>query len=81
MDPCVLMRSVGRWQNATDDIISTLCDELTSSVEHVEYAFNHRRPTPTLASSPIDWEQSIVEGHATHPVSMECLYHLHEPTH
>ncbi|RKP25579.1 IucC family-domain-containing protein, partial [Syncephalis pseudoplumigaleata] len=45
-----------------------LCGELGSSIEQVEHALEHRGATPTLASTSIEWEQSIVEGHATHPM-------------
>ncbi|KAJ1670482.1 hypothetical protein EV182_008176, partial [Spiromyces aspiralis] len=41
-----------------------------SSVEHQEFAYAHRQAqVPTLRSSTsLDWEQSLVEGHATHPM-------------
>lgn len=36
----------------------------------VAYTYDHPKPLPDLASTAIHWEQSIVEGHATHPVSI-----------
>lgn len=43
--------------------------EVASSIHHVTHAFLHSPPTPDLATgSPILWEQSIVEGHMTHPL-------------
>ncbi|KAI9599158.1 IucC family-domain-containing protein [Syncephalis fuscata] len=62
------MQSVGRWQNISKETAAELCGELSSSMEQVAYAFEHRNSTPNLASAPIQWEQSIVEGHATHPM-------------
>lgn len=35
----------------------------------VEYTYDHPKQLPGLQSSTIAWEQSVVEGHATHPVS------------
>ncbi len=32
------------------------------------YSYDHPPTAPTLQSPSIDWEQSIVEGHPTHPV-------------
>lgn len=63
------MRAVGHWQQQPSESIAELCGELANSMDQVEYAFEHRNATPTLASTPIQWEQSIIEGHATHPVS------------
>lgn len=34
------------------------------------YTYDHPKPLPTLNSPAIHWEQSIVEGHATHPVRL-----------
>ncbi|RKP14784.1 IucC family-domain-containing protein, partial [Piptocephalis cylindrospora] len=45
-----------------------LYEELASSVDHATYAISHRPNPPTLACSSIDWEQSLVEGHPTHPM-------------
>ncbi|KAI8054548.1 IucC family-domain-containing protein [Syncephalis plumigaleata] len=68
LDACQLMRAVGHWQQQSSESTAELCGELASSMNQVEYAFEHRNATPTLASTPIQWEQSIVEGHATHPM-------------
>lgn len=35
----------------------------------LEHTYDHPKNLPTLNSSTIAWEQSVVEGHATHPVS------------
>lgn len=33
------------------------------------YSFENPPPPPTFDSPSIDWEESIIEGHPTHPVS------------
>ncbi|KAI7869191.1 hypothetical protein BDF14DRAFT_1785851 [Spinellus fusiger] len=43
-------------------------EELKSSIVHQNYAYDHPKPLPTLASSSVQWEQSVLEGHATHPM-------------
>ena len=51
------------------DTLEQLQAELASSVHHATYAFLHSPMTPKISqSSAIEWEQSIVEGHATHPM-------------
>lgn len=35
----------------------------------IEYTYDHPKELPDLTSGTIAWEQSVVEGHATHPVS------------
>lgn len=39
----------------------------------LEYTYDHPKELPTFESSTIVWEQSVVEGHATHPVSFSLL--------
>ncbi|ORX86158.1 hypothetical protein K493DRAFT_291346 [Basidiobolus meristosporus CBS 931.73] len=68
VDPCNLLKQLGEWRGLEQKIVSSVCGELSSAVEHVEQAYISRKPTPTLKSSSVDWEQSIVEGHATHPM-------------
>lgn len=36
----------------------------------IEYTYDHPKELPDLNSGTIAWEQSVVEGHATHPVSI-----------
>ena len=52
---------------------SDISDELASSVRWQAYTYDHPPNAPTLSSPSIDWEQSIVEGHPTHPVSMSSV--------
>ncbi|KAJ2783426.1 hypothetical protein H4R18_001691 [Coemansia javaensis] len=68
-DPGQIMALVGRWNGCGDADIAGVCAELASSVAHQTWAYAHRRPEPDiLASAAVEWEQSIVEGHATHPM-------------
>ena len=50
---------------------SDISDELASSVKWQTYSYDHPPNAPTLLSDSIDWEESIVEGHPTHPV---CVF-------
>ncbi|ORX84410.1 hypothetical protein K493DRAFT_291781, partial [Basidiobolus meristosporus CBS 931.73] len=67
IDPCVLLRQMGKWRDIDQGLIESICGELASSVKHTEHAYRTRKPIPSWNSSSIAWEQSIVEGHATHP--------------
>ncbi|ORX67752.1 hypothetical protein DL89DRAFT_225288 [Linderina pennispora] len=69
--PTELMEQMSTWNNLQADAVQAICGELESSIRHQEYAYAHRADLPKLdiaKSRPIDWEQSIVEGHATHPM-------------
>ncbi|KAJ2558372.1 hypothetical protein EV175_000819 [Coemansia sp. RSA 1933] len=69
LDPRQIMSLVGRWNSYDDKVVENICRELDSSVANQAWAYKIRRPTPDIvASSAIEWEQSIVEGHATHPM-------------
>ncbi|KAJ2793952.1 hypothetical protein H4R20_006381, partial [Coemansia guatemalensis] len=64
-----IMTQVGLWNCYKDTLITMLCDELDSSTANQAHAYMSRRPDPDiLASTAIEWEQSIIEGHATHPM-------------
>lgn len=67
--PSALMRLVAaRMDNIDGRLLNQLCAELDSSVEHMSNLFLHPHPEPTLNSTAIEWEQSIIEGHGTHPM-------------
>ncbi|CEP15762.1 hypothetical protein [Parasitella parasitica] len=42
--------------------------ELGSSINFQKYTYDHPKQLPGFESSTIAWEQSVVEGHATHPM-------------
>jgi hypothetical protein len=52
---------------------SAISDELGSSVRWQAYSYDHPPNAPMLLSPSIDWEQSIVEGHPTHPVRVPSV--------
>ncbi|KAG2216433.1 hypothetical protein INT45_002314 [Circinella minor] len=66
--------AVQLWQQfshdygVTDKLTDLIASELASSMDHQTYTYDYPKPLPTLESSYIHWEQSIVEGHATHPM-------------
>ncbi|KAJ2706619.1 hypothetical protein FB645_001494 [Coemansia sp. IMI 203386] len=68
-NPGQVMVEVGRWNGYDDGKIRSICNELESSVENQLFAYKSRGPDPDiLMSTATEWEQSIVEGHATHPM-------------
>ncbi|KAJ1662217.1 hypothetical protein IW140_006104 [Coemansia sp. RSA 1813] len=69
LDPGPIMKLVAEWNSYDKDVVSGICCELANSVANQAYAYEHRQPVPDIvASTAIEWEQSIVEGHATHPM-------------
>ncbi|KAI9282555.1 IucC family-domain-containing protein [Sporodiniella umbellata] len=62
------------WEQFADDLeISQklreqIGQELGSSIAFQKHTYDNPKPLPTLESSTIQWEQSVVEGHATHPM-------------
>src|SRR6266404_1666469 len=55
-------------------IRSDILDELASSIRWQANSYDHPPSAPTLFSPSIDWEQSIVEGHPTHPVGLSSAF-------
>ncbi|KAJ2720055.1 hypothetical protein GGI07_004857, partial [Coemansia sp. Benny D115] len=67
--PEQIMAVVGEWNSYDEDKIAAICSELASSVENQAQAYQiHRPELDILTSTAIEWEQSIIEGHATHPM-------------
>ena len=69
-DPLVLWENFALSIDLDPAVRSDISDELASSIRWQTYSYDHPPDAPTLLSPSIDWEQSIVEGHPTHPVSM-----------
>lgn len=74
-DPLILWDQFATRINLDPVIRSDISDELASSVKWQAYSYDHPPSAPTLLSPSIDWEQSIVEGHPTHPVCV--LFGIH----
>ncbi|KAJ2655196.1 hypothetical protein IWW48_005658 [Coemansia sp. RSA 1200] len=69
LEPEQIMALVGEWNSYDDKVVRDIGCELASSVANQIYTYMNRRQTPSIAeSTAIEWEQSIVEGHATHPM-------------
>ncbi|PVU99638.1 hypothetical protein BB559_000543 [Furculomyces boomerangus] len=68
-DPIFIMRMVGEWLGSNINIVNDLCKELLSSVENQSYRYTNPPTLPDIKKwNAIDWENCIVEGHATHPM-------------
>jgi siderophore synthetase component len=79
-DPLVLWEKFALSIDLDPAMRSEISDELASSIRWQAYSYDHPPNAPTLLSPSIDWEQSIVEGHPTHPVSVSSVRGL-EVTH
>ncbi|KAJ1936172.1 hypothetical protein FBU59_005143, partial [Linderina macrospora] len=69
--PTEVVQQMREWNGLAVEAVQGICSELESSIRHQEHAYAHRSSQPQLdvnKSRVIDWEQSIVEGHATHPM-------------
>lgn len=74
-DPLILWDQFATRINLDPVTRSDISDELSSSVRWQAYSYDHPARAPTLLSPSIDWEQSIVEGHPTHPVCLLfCIF-------
>ncbi|ORZ18745.1 IucC family-domain-containing protein [Absidia repens] len=51
-----------------EKLMQLISQELESSMLYQAHAYNHPKMLPTLESSTVEWEQVILEGHATHPM-------------
>lgn len=67
-DPLVLWENFALSIDLEPVMRSEISDELASSMRWQAYSYDHPPNAPTLSSPSIDWEQSIVEGHPTHPM-------------
>nr|CAG8437451.1 12310_t:CDS:10 [Entrophospora candida] len=68
ISPVDIMRVFGDWLNLNNELIDLTCSELKSSCEYQEFIYRHPKPMPTLNSTSIEWEQSLIESHPTHPL-------------
>ena len=67
-DPLVLWDAFATSIDLDPATRSDISEELASSMRWQTYSYDHPPNAPTLLSHSVDWEQSIVEGHPTHPV-------------
>ncbi|KAJ1927135.1 hypothetical protein IWQ60_003186 [Tieghemiomyces parasiticus] len=64
-----LMAYVAAWNRFETDIVREICREMTNSMVNQAHVYAHRPAIPNLSSSALAWENSIIEGHATHPMN------------
>ncbi|KAF8633216.1 hypothetical protein AX15_001452 [Amanita polypyramis BW_CC] len=67
-DPIYLWESYARYANLSINLTEEIAHEFSSSFKWQAYAYQHPPKAPEFDSSSIEWEQSIVEGHPTHPM-------------
>jgi hypothetical protein len=72
-DPLILWEKFANSIDLDPATRSAISDELESSVRWQAYSYDHPPNAPMLLSPSIDWEQSIVEGHPTHPVRVPSV--------
>ncbi|KNE54664.1 hypothetical protein AMAG_00622 [Allomyces macrogynus ATCC 38327] len=71
VDPCAVWDAVALWNQVPASNAAVIRDELASSAQIQAILFQHpphHGKLPTLTSSSLDWENAVVEGHATHPM-------------
>ncbi|KZV67527.1 hypothetical protein PENSPDRAFT_611311, partial [Peniophora sp. CONT] len=77
---CMLTDAVALWDNyarnlGPDDAMRLdVAEELASSVRWQTYSWEHPARPPTFDDPSIVWEQSIVEGHPTHPMHKTRMF-------
>ncbi|KAJ3371544.1 hypothetical protein GGF31_003153 [Allomyces arbusculus] len=71
VDPCAVWNIVALWNQVPASNAAVIRDELASSAQIQAILFKHpphHGKLPILTSSSLDWENAVVEGHATHPM-------------
>ncbi|KAI7861275.1 hypothetical protein BDF14DRAFT_1872144 [Spinellus fusiger] len=76
MDMLPHIYSISMQETQTISTTDVLCEKVYNALcvlkedfsFSANYAYDHPKPLPTLASSSVQWEQSVLEGHATHPM-------------
>ncbi|KAI0273386.1 IucC family-domain-containing protein [Gloeopeniophorella convolvens] len=66
-NPTTVWKRVASAINVAPSTSDGIIQELESSILWQTYGYDHPPPAPTLQSTNIEWEQSIVEGHPTYP--------------
>ncbi|TFK28165.1 hypothetical protein FA15DRAFT_584786 [Coprinopsis marcescibilis] len=68
LDPTPLWRKFAHSIGVDAALSRDIESEFSSSVEWQEHSFKHPPPVPQFEDSSVVWEQSIVQGHPTHPM-------------
>ncbi|KAJ7352412.1 IucC family-domain-containing protein [Mycena albidolilacea] len=72
--PLLLWEAFGRSMKIQETILKDITDEFESSILWQKYSFENPPLAPQFSSPSIDWEQSIVEGHPTHPMHKTRMF-------
>ncbi|KAJ6466581.1 IucC family-domain-containing protein [Mycena vitilis] len=72
--PLFLWEAFGRSMKIQETILKDITAEFESSVLWQKYSFENPPLAPQFSSPSIDWEQSIVEGHPTHPMHKTRMF-------
>ncbi|KAF6754534.1 IucC family-domain-containing protein [Ephemerocybe angulata] len=67
-DPVVIWRKFASATGVEKALQEDIESEFTSSVKWQKHSFEYPPPAPSFSSLSVAWEQSIVEGHPTHPM-------------
>ncbi|KAI9320739.1 IucC family-domain-containing protein [Dichotomocladium elegans] len=68
LDAVELWRRYAKEYDVKKELVEEISTELGSSIAHQIFAYDHPKELPTLQSASFQWEQVILEGHATHPM-------------
>ncbi|KAJ7220103.1 IucC family-domain-containing protein [Mycena pura] len=72
--PLLLWETFGRSMNIQDDVLKDITAEFESSVLWQQHSFENPPLAPQFSDPSIVWEQSIVEGHPTHPMHKTRMF-------
>ncbi|KAG5642423.1 hypothetical protein DXG03_002797 [Asterophora parasitica] len=67
-DAVSIWEKFGSSVGLDDALLKDISNEFSSSVKWQRYSYEHPPKAPLFTSPSIEWEQSIVEGHPTHPM-------------
>ncbi|KAL0954601.1 hypothetical protein HGRIS_003561 [Hohenbuehelia grisea] len=66
--PLSVWRKYAADSNVSDSLIQDIGEEFESAVKWQTHSYEHPPVAPLFENPSIVWEQSIVEGHPTHPM-------------
>ncbi|KAF8640221.1 hypothetical protein AX16_010118 [Volvariella volvacea WC 439] len=67
-DPLSIWERFANAHHLEPPLIKEIGNEFSSAVKWQTYSYQHPPPAPSFADPSVIWEQSIVEGHPTHPM-------------
>ncbi|TFK75105.1 hypothetical protein BDN72DRAFT_892460 [Pluteus cervinus] len=73
-DPLSVWERFGKSIDLDPKVIREIGEEYTSAVKWQTYSYQHPPLAPQFTSPSISWEQSIVEGHPTHPMHKSRMF-------